>query len=341
MQENQQINSVPVLQIRHSKIVVYNEILNRRSRSEKQRDAEKNLTQGDYNGYMSRKTKTKVIKMLEIWINSVMNFNRQLKQENFNQYVTFVTLTLSEKQKHDDNYLKRNLLMRFIERVKDVSDMKYYFWRAEPQESGNIHFHLFLDSFVDRNVIRDIWNNLLKREGYKRSGAATQIHRLEKVQNVTAYVVKYCCKTPPDSESKKDEYDEYVKKTRKIQGRIWGCSDQLRNLRPYSELIDSKHSDFITKLDFDKSVDRYEDPDGDFTVYKVRNVKEVLKKYSEPLFKLFTDYHKNQILELYRNGLDFQKNMSVLDDLVKDVEIPKPEFVQLSLDFKKRDFCPF
>lgn len=341
MQDSQQINSVPVLQIRHSKIIVYNEILNRRLRSEKQREAEKNLRSGDYNGYMSYKTKSKVVKMLEIWINSVMNFNRDLKADGNNQYVTFVTLTLTEKQKHTDNFLKRELLGRFIEKIKEVSNLKYYFWRAEPQENSNIHFHLFFDSFVDKNKMKDVWNNLLRRHGYKRSGACTQIHRLEKVENVTAYVVKYCCKTPPSSSEKPEEFEKYKQDTRKIQGRIWGCSDQLRNLRPYSELIDSKHSDFITKLDFDKSVDRYEDPDGDFTVYKTRNVKEVLRKYSEPLYKLFTDYHKNQVLELYRNGLDFQKNMSVLDDVVRDVEIPKPEFVQLSIDFKKRDFCPF
>ncbi len=57
---------------------------------------------------------------------------------------------------------KENRLMREIT-LKEAADrhakaLRKYLWRAEPQENGNIHFHLLLDGWIDKDSCRQFWN---------------------------------------------------------------------------------------------------------------------------------------------------------------------------------------
>lgn len=40
--------------------------------------------------------------------------------------------------------------------------LRKYLWRAEPQKSGSIHFHLVLDKWVDKDEVRNRWNAALE-----------------------------------------------------------------------------------------------------------------------------------------------------------------------------------
>ncbi|MFT4033219.1 MAG: hypothetical protein QM669_12420 [Siphonobacter sp.] len=40
--------------------------------------------------------------------------------------------------------------------------LRKYLWRAEPQKNGNIHFHLVLDEWIDKDEVRKRWNEALE-----------------------------------------------------------------------------------------------------------------------------------------------------------------------------------
>lgn len=243
-------------------IVLYNKYVNRKPR-EFNEESSKNLKKGKdgkYNGFMSPNTSRKVKKYLENWLLALKSNLRKNRFSNY--YPTFVTLTLPSKQKHSDNEIKRVCLNHFIIKLKRVCQVKYYFWRAEPQKNGNIHFHLIVDKFINHDKIRVLWNEIINKLGYvdeysknqkeffkngfkmfkgdKRSKQkqyaiycrnvqegfrnpnSTDIHGLRNVRSLTSYVCKYVTKTDTDS--------------RMIKGRIWGCSDELRSVEYSSGL---------------------------------------------------------------------------------------------------------
>lgn len=145
--------------------------------------------------------------------------------EGFNVQPVFITLTLSYAQIQSDNYIKRNLLMRFIEEMKKEHNVSNYVWRAEPQINGSIHFHILADRFIKWQWVRKTWNEIQEKHDYidafdqkhgHRNPNSTDIHGLRDVNNIAAYICKYMTKDKP---------------VRKIKGRIWGCSANLHKMK--------------------------------------------------------------------------------------------------------------
>lgn len=290
------MESIQVAKISASSIVVYNKQLEPPPRSSRQVENEKNLRNQEYNGYMSPKTRCKVRKMLDAWITAVELKRQELGQGKYfrNSKITFVTLTLSSKQAHDDNYIKRNMLNRFLIELRREKGVNHYFWRAEPQENGNIHFHILVDRFIHWRFIRDKWNSIQGDHGYLTEfyskflhldPNSTDIHGLEKINNLAAYVVKYCCK---------------VKNGRTIQGRIWGCSDTLRNLTCFESEMTNEVRNYIEAVEKDsktKVVTKEE-----FTLIFCDN-RELLKKLSPHLYRKFYAHYNETFDDLYtENG---------------------------------------
>lgn len=222
--------------------------------------AREKLQKEGYNGKMSNRTRSNVVGMLAEWFTAMKKQSgRAFTTANAAaRQFTFCTLTLCAPQMHTDNYLKRHGLGRFIQQIERKYGVTEYFWRAEPQNNGNIHFHLLLAKQIPWQSVRGIWNKILEDLGYLvlymnkmynyfaegfrpstnpndkrtieqqvkayRTGCqerwmnpnSTDIHRLNKTKNAAAYVCKYVSK------------DEG---SRKIDGRIWGCSDNLRQLQ--------------------------------------------------------------------------------------------------------------
>lgn len=78
---------------------------------------------------------------------------------------TFVTLTLPAAQKHTDVEITTYLINPFLVYARKYFNLKYYVWKKELQENGNLHFHLVFDRFIDYKSLRREWNKLLNR-GY-------------------------------------------------------------------------------------------------------------------------------------------------------------------------------
>lgn len=349
---------------------------------------------GQYNGFMSAATARKCKKMINCFLISVKFQPKRTP--------TFVTLTLPSKQRHDDKELKRIFNEEFLKTTKRKFDCQHYFWRAEPQKNGNIHFHVIMDSFIHWAEIRNLWNNVMDRHGYiqefrksrlerfkkgfvvdpsirnhpnrkkqyaaacrtiKQKGGksisfekwdewkqkqaynegtktnwsnpnSTDIHALRKIRNVGAYVTKYMTKTPEvelsemmnlrqliakpelgmNVENLKAKLQKLESENRVIKGRIWGCSDSIRDLKYFEEMLEEtawvndketlvdvypEMDDYITKLAADSNV-KFRQVDDVVSLYLLDKGQEnYLKKYAPEIHKDYHNFYKLQSKNLY------------------------------------------
>ena len=181
------------------------------------------------------------------------------KTENaFTFKLNFITLTLSDKQKHSDNEIKSKLLNQFLIEIKRDYNCSRYLWRAESQSNGRIHFHIVTDVFIPWRALRTRWNRLQEKLGYissysRRTGKndpnSTDIHAIKAIKNLPSYLSKYCSKNAkgytvmatmasekPLSPSSWLTYKHPVFKPnakffRQIHGRLWGLSQSLSKLK--------------------------------------------------------------------------------------------------------------
>lgn len=210
-----------------TKLVSYPIDVNRRPRTADQENTVKNLSRGDYNGFMSPKTKSKVCDMINNWYTAIHIAKKRSRKEKstIRPYLSFITVTLPSVQIHTDNEIKRECLNSFIVKLKEQKGIENYFWRAEAQANGNIHFHLIVDRYINMNWLQKNWNIAINNLGYvdryckmwgHRQPPSTHIKKVSTIQEAAKYVTAYL---------KKHE------NRRIIKGRIWGCSDQLREIK--------------------------------------------------------------------------------------------------------------
>lgn len=152
------------------------------------------------NGYMSKATKAKVKTLVDtmIFLRQLPEAGRQRLNERVGYaqqacYLTFVTLTLPAEQlrdeagEFDDKGAKDQLLRPMLERLKYTFGVRAFVWVAEPQENGNIHFHLLIDKYIDNTkhaddeaksqVLTKAWNEILARHGYIERYRQAQLQR--------------------------------------------------------------------------------------------------------------------------------------------------------------------
>lgn len=216
-----------------NKIVVYRSYRNNKISLHQEEQAKVNFEKKEYNGYLSRATKSYITKILDNWFLTVRHFNihMALPAKQRQKQMVFFTLTLPSNQVHTDNEIKRQVLNKFIIICQRKGLFDQWFWRAEKQKNGNIHFHFLIDSYFDKKQLQSIWNDCLDKLGYidkfeekykHRNPPTTQIQVVPSGQNIIDYVIKYVGKNEG---------------TDKVLGRIWGMSDKLRNLKSYIEDI--------------------------------------------------------------------------------------------------------
>lgn len=80
--------------------------------------------------------------------------------------LTFLTVTLSSKQVHSDNEIKKKMLNQLLVELRKDYNMENYVWRAEKQANGNIHFHIVTNVFIPHYALKKKWNRIQEKLGY-------------------------------------------------------------------------------------------------------------------------------------------------------------------------------
>jgi hypothetical protein len=349
--------------IRHDKITTYIKPLVKSPFKKAHTKSLENLQQPQYNGYISSATKSKVGKILETWYNIIeeRRSRKKIKFEKIGYYITFLTLTLADKQIHSDKEIKRVLLDSYIQYLQRVHGVINYFWKAEAQKNGNIHFHLFIDKFIDKKEIQNSWNNTQNKLGYLDryfektqdiNAPSSKIESIRDKKNGIGYLVKYSTKTAKllkkgdvfmGEKIKKDGlYDYYEKEgggiivfeSRKLEGRVWGMSDVLRSLEPmniqFSYTIEKLINEGIEKGKirvFEK----------DYVQVFMGKITKIIREEATQLYFKIKDYHFKLFNIIYRKREEVKDNiwaqMREWWDDINTKPIPTPILIQTDLNF--------
>lgn len=307
---------IPHIKIQPNYIVLYNAPVEQRySRrvSEKSKD---NLKNNSCNGKLSAKSVIKIknkVNWLLYLTNNKTVYNHS-KGTTYQFKLSFITLTLSSKQIHSDNTIKKELLNQFLTEAKWRWGIHHYIWRAEPQANGNIHFHIICDKFIPWLELRNVWNRLQNKLGYvdryreemKRfyNGGFKVRKELLKTWSYKNQLKSYrnSAKNDFQSPNSTDVHSlrqvknpgayiaKYITKNedrRLIKGRLWGLSESLSAI---DGAIDLLHNDLYNDI----AMLRHNHPGSfvDEEYFSLIDVKiSALDKEVYPaLFKLFFDY---------------------------------------------------
>lgn len=144
--------------------------------------------------------------------------------------LSFITLTIPVvvKSTLQESYI--NLLYPWLRNTVLNIPNCLYFWRAEYQQRGALHYHVTTNQPIDYRLIRRNWNRILRSNRLLDQYAlrfksydpnSTDVHMITNANDVENYLAKYVSKSatniPPNQ-----------------HGKIWGCSPSLKHTRYFT-----------------------------------------------------------------------------------------------------------
>lgn len=264
-------DNTPIASIEYRRVTFYRAPKRKPAGDPVPRDTDQNLTRGTYNGYMSPATRRQVRRIVSTWVRSVMIYRAELKKrwDPGRAYPVAFALTLPSAQIHPDKDITRQCLTPFLQYLRRVHHVEHYFWRAEAQENGNLHYHVLADKYIDARDLQFAWNHHVNALGYvdryivtgeEIEAPSTEIHAIRNTvkDRVTGevrevdpvdYLLDYLLDCARETVAPGHDANDpnaprvlvgtYRKKdgsvgtytTRPISGRVWGMSDKLRSVR--------------------------------------------------------------------------------------------------------------
>lgn len=239
--------AIPIVQIRPRYLLIYERLegLPPRTKEQIKVSMEALHARAAYDGLLNLNAIKRLKRAIELLVatateKEAMNFKTG---KRFKFKVNFVTLTLPAPQGQvSDKDLKRYCLDVWLKAAKRLFKLQSYVWRAERQKNGNLHFHICSDVYMPYDQLRDSWNQRLARyhfinEYHAKHGKwhpnSTDVHSINNVRDLSAYMVKYMAKL------KKNE--------QRIDGKVWDCSKNLKRKDSVEFIIDNEASEMINE----------------------------------------------------------------------------------------------
>lgn len=264
---------------------------------------------------ISSQVKRKIMKYIDNWFTAIDYAKASGSEDKINKkkHLALLTLTLPFKQMHDDKYLKRYALMMFIKTMINHYPSINYLWKAEAQVNGNIHFHIIIDEYIPFSETDKWWYSRMELLGYntkyyekegKRSSSACNVESLRDKNSAGAYVAKYFSKH---------------KDGRNIEGRLWGCSDRIKNLSSAEIQVNTEELDECLNLVNFNIADAYI---RDYcAVFKHVQGIEKLTLYALNNYKYQTTLTKNVYTlyshqyEMFREGAETDWEQDIINEI--------------------------
>lgn len=264
-------------------------------------------------GKVTRKVSKRIKNVIKSWNTAIkaIEENKKQKYKIIGNKLNFITLTLPAQQKHTDREIKRQALRQFLQQLTRKHDLRRWFWKAEKQENGNIHFHIICDTFINWRDIRNEWNSQLERLGYisdyakrwkEKDREGFKLHKefgknMNRKEQKKAY--DYRIKTNYRDPNTTDIHAtrkvrnieaymcKYVAKNepeKKIDGKVWDCNQVLKDLQNYVNQETLDIYELKKLMDKDKRFFKFE---GDY-----------FTSYSGPVFKLIQERFPNLLEDM-------------------------------------------
>jgi hypothetical protein len=197
-----------------------------------------------YSGNMKRGSIRRIRKTINVFLlkSPTQEILNPVSKKKIRFRLTFATITISDARliDHKEAYkLGLKPLLRWLRR--EVGGL--YIWKAELQKRGQVHWHITLNRFLHYKDLRDEWNRLQRSagwlEGYEaRTGHtdanSTDIRAVAKIERIDLYLAKYMAKDDPAAV---------------INGKVWGCSQELQKARYYEFEMDWEELDWLKGLE--------------------------------------------------------------------------------------------
>lgn len=229
----------------------------------------------NYKGEINQKSKSKIISAVNLLfdISSRQYFiNKYTGKRNYFK-INFITLTLSSSQMLiEDRIIKKECLEWWLSYARRKFNLKHYVWKAERQKNGNLHFHLTTNCFIDVDKLRESWNLAQNRIGFidlfnlkhnHHNPNSTDIKIVNSKNAIGSYIAKYIGKE--------------LEKNNKISGKVWDCSQSLKNVKkPTIEINQSIEKEILEVLKLNDHKIIIKEP---ITIYAFNNskVKNIIK----------------------------------------------------------------
>lgn len=191
------------------------------------------LAKNKVNGYLSEKSVKRIVGTFKLWHEAIEYYNENIKQKNKRRpkHLNMITLTLPTTIAREDIWMKRRLLTPFLQKMMYYRPTMNYLWKMEKKVKYQPHFHVIVDEWMDKEVIRDLWYDTVNAQiavwqledkwGHVWNNG-TRVEGLRDKTSAAAYVAKYMSK-------KEDDLP--------CTGRIWGCNRELSQLKPTNYIV--------------------------------------------------------------------------------------------------------
>lgn len=333
-----EVLSYPMLQVRRNKVIEYQLTeWNSYAKSEEQLELINN-TKSAYSGEITEGGKKRMKRCLLLWSEALELYNAKYRHEvkGNERKLVFLTLTLSAVQIHSDQEIKSKILKPFMRYLRESQECTNYIWKAEVQKNGNIHFHVVIDQFVDKDIIRTRWNlfqdNLGYHERYCRKfgdkqAPSTQIEIVENQEQIERYIGKYISKSQG---------------CRTIEGRVWEASKNIKSLRYFEIERDTTTEKNLQVAVLDKKI-KFESLEN-CNIYNTidQQVETILSTASLKLYEVYkrslalylttsqelSDFLLFYDFQLFKAGL---RSDSSYGSTVERLEVRKEVWNQLSM----------
>ena len=245
---------IPTIKHSHRYLVVYN---TRLVDGELTRGRYENLIiDGEkvqaYSGEMSAGSRKRLQDACELMIAITQKkwYNHPLTGKRLSFRIALITTTLSAPQGGiSDREIKKGLLEPLLRKLRKYG-LRNYIWKAERQRNGNIHFHIFVDAFIDKTDLRNIWNRLQAKYHFIQAFRtkhghsdpnSTDIKAVVTEDGLIKYMLKYMIKPVDKAEQKEIGRPDDKKDT----GKVWDCSKALKLKNPTAEFCESGEYELI------------------------------------------------------------------------------------------------
>lgn len=295
--------SAPFLKVNHRYAVVYHQRLRQeeeaRNYFQENRDLEKFIEA--YSGEMSKGAVKRLREACELMIavTGVKWYNHPKTNKRLKFRIGMLTTTLSAKQGLvTAREIKKELLAPYLRKLRKYG-LKNYIWKMEKQKNGNVHFHIFVDCYIDHTDARNIWNRLQAKFSYiddfeklheHRNPNSTDIKAVISETGLTQYMLKYMLKS---SDKNKKTTAEELAEQRK-QGKIWDCSIALKLPNDTADFAEDKELEDLQGLV----------EDGYLTLL-VKDYAVVFLYTDESVWKILPEKPRNRYLDYLSRVKDY------------------------------------
>lgn len=275
--------SQPILQLRSSSVLVYYEHIfsKRYSNIASYRSRMRSAQKQQYSGTMTDGSRKRLSRAVTImaqackprWVTN--EITGQLVYHKF----SFCTLTISSRKNLTGRQAYDNLMAHFLQWLRRTKGVKCYLWKVELQKRGQPHYHITFPDWIHYKEIRSTWNRLQREAGLldeyaKEHGhfdpPSTDIRETRGVDDMAGYMLKELAKDIDARivnekaaikaaiaagelpEMTKEEIAamarQKVTDECKVEGKVWGCSDNLAGIPYFSVPLSNHAHEVLTRL---------------------------------------------------------------------------------------------